>query len=184
MNIQYFFNAFPALDLGDIVLREIVASDAQDYFDYMSRNEMKGCLTKDNIPQTLEKAAEEVKYWGSLFTSKRSIYWAIALKETNQMIGTAGFNLISFPNSRSEISYDLSPDYWGKGIMLKSIKGILKFSDHALELVRIQATVIIDNERSIKLLERCGFQKEGLLKQYEVVEGKHKDYYMYGRVTI
>lgn len=182
MNIQYFFNAFPVLDLGDIVLREIVTSDAQDYFDYMSRNEMKSCLTKDNIPQTLEKAIEEVKYWGSLFTNKRSIYWAIALKKTNRMIGTAGFNLISFPNSRAEISYDLSPDHWGKGIMLKSIKGILKFSDYALELVRIQATVIIDNERSIKLLERCGFQKEGILKQYEVVDGRHKDYYMYGRV--
>lgn len=183
MNIQYFFNAFPTLDLGDIILREIEVSDAQDYFDYMSRKEMEGFLTKDNMPESLEKAVEEVQYWGSLFSSKRSIYWAIALKDTNKMIGTAGFNLISFPNSRAEISYDLSPDYWSKGIMLKSIKGILTFADHGLELVRVQATVITDNERSIKVLERCGFKQEGVLKQYEVVEGEHKDYYMYGRVS-
>ena len=68
--------------------------------------------------------------------------------------------------------------------MLKSIKGILTFADLVLALVRIQATVIIDNERSIKVLERCGFKREGLLKQYEVVEGEHKDYYMYARVQV
>ena len=183
MNIQYFFNNFPVLDLGDIILREIEISDAPDYFDYMSRKEMESFLTKDNMPESLEKAVEEVKYWGSLFPSKRSIYWAIALKDTNKMIGTAGFNVISFPNSRAELSYDLSPDYWGKGVMLKSIKGILTFSDQGLEIVRVQATVITDNERSIKVLERCGFKKEGILEKYEVVEGQHKDYYMYGRVA-
>jgi ribosomal-protein-alanine N-acetyltransferase len=183
VNIQYFFNNFPVLDLGDIILREIEISDASDYFDYMSRKEMESFLTKDNMPESLEKATEEVQYWRSLFPSKRSIYWAIALKDTNKMIGTAGFNVISFPNSRAELSYDLSPDYWGKGIMLKSIKGILTFSDQGLEIVRVQATVITDNERSIKVLERCGFKKEGILEKYEVVEGQHKDYYMYGRVA-
>tara|TARA_B110000503_G_scaffold141486_1_gene235210 strand:+ start:2464 stop:3018 length:555 start_codon:yes stop_codon:yes gene_type:complete len=183
VNIQYFFNNFPVLDLGDIILREIEISDAPDYFDYMSRKEMESFLTKDNMPESLEKATEEVQYWRSLFPSKRSIYWAIALKDTNKMIGTAGFNVISFPNSRAELSYDLSPDYWGKGVMLKSIKGILTFSDQGLEIVRVQATVITDNERSIKVLERCGFKKEGILEKYEVVEGQHKDYYMYGRVA-
>ena len=67
--------------------------------------------------------------------------------------------------------------------MLKSINGILKFADVGLELVRVQATVIIDNERSISVLERTGFKKEGLLEKYEIVEGEHKDYYMYSRVV-
>jgi ribosomal-protein-alanine N-acetyltransferase len=182
VNIQYFFGPFPALEAGEFVLREILESDAKDYFDYMSRDEMEGFLTKENRPQTLEKALEEVKYWGSLFPTKRSIYWAIARKDTNQMIGTAGFNMISFANSRAEISYDLSPDYWGKGVMLKSIKTILQFAEMSLGIIRTQATVITDNQRSIKVLERCGFVQEGLLKKYEVVEGEHKDYYMYGRV--
>lgn len=182
MNVQYFFGDFPALDLGDVILREIEESDAQDYYEYMSNNAMEGFLTKENRPNSVEKALEEVRYWSSLFPQKRSIYWAIALKENNKMIGTAGFNLISFPNDRAEISYDLSPEYWGKGIMLRSINGILKFADIALELVRVQATVIVDNERSIKVLERTGFKKEGLLKKYEIVEGEHKDYFMYSRV--
>ncbi len=183
MNTSYFFAPFPVLDLQDIVLREITSNDAQDYLDYMSRAEMEGFLTEQNRPQSLEKAKEEVEYWGSLFPTKRSIYWGIALTESNKLIGTAGFNHIAFTHSKAEISYDLSPDFWGKGVMLKSIKAILNFADAGLELVRVQATVITDNQKSINVLERCGFIQEGIMKKYEMVEGEHKDYFMYARVN-
>lgn len=180
---QYLFQPFPVIDLNDIVLREITEDDAQHYFNYMSRPEMSSFLTDSNRPTTFEEALTEVKYWGSLFRNKRSFYWGIALKSNNQLIGTLGFNVIYFAHMRAEISYDLDYEYWGKGIMLKSIKAILKFADLALGLVRVQATVIKDNERSIKVLERTGFLPEGILKKYEIVEGVHKDYYMYARVN-
>lgn len=182
MNIQPFFGPFPVIDLGNIVLREISEEDAPAYLAYMNNDHMVPFLTQETMPQNLEAAKGEVNYWGSLFPSKRSIYWAIALKDTNKMIGTAGFNSISFANSRAEISYDLDPAYWGKGIMLQSIKSILKFVDYTMGIIRIQATVVVNNERSIALLERCGFQKEGLLRKYEVVQGELRDYYMYARV--
>lgn len=183
MNIQVFFSNFPEIDLGDLVLRRIEMSDAGRYFDYMSDDRMAGFLTKENRPEDSAKAEQELKYWQSLFDTKRSIYWCIALKENNMMVGTAGFNGILMGHDRAEISYDLDPEYWGNGLMLKSIKGILNYSDVILGLKRVQATVIIDNERSIKLLERCGFDREGYLKKYEIVEGEHKDYYMYARVV-
>ena len=183
MNIKPFFDKFPVLDVNDVVLREIRISDAEDYFNYMSNKEMAGYLTKENRPGSIIKAAEDMAYWGGLFSSKKSIYWAIALKDNDKMIGTAGFNSIIFAHDRAEISYDLDPEYWGNGLMLKSIKAILKYSDLILAIRRVQATVIIDNERSIKLLERCNFKQEGYLKKYEIVEGEYKDYYMYARVT-
>jgi ribosomal-protein-alanine N-acetyltransferase len=182
MNTSCFFAPFPVIDLGDIILREISIDDSQDYLDYMQNDAMTGFLTYDNRPNNLEKSQEDLEYWRNVFYTKYSIYWAIALKENSKMIGTAGFNHIHFVNSRADISYDLNPDYWGTGVMLKSIKGILNFGDIVLQLVRVQATIITDNERSIKVAERCGFSREGLLKKYEVVENEHKDYYMYARV--
>jgi ribosomal-protein-alanine N-acetyltransferase len=183
MIIDYFYQPFPVFDLGDIILRELTESDAENYFNYMGRPEMAGYLTKSNMPSNIEQALEEVKYWASLFHNRRSFYWAIALKDTSQLIGTVGFNVISVNHVKAEISYDLDYNFWGKGIMLKSVKAVLKFADFALGLTRIQATVIVDNERSIKVLERCGFTKEGLLKKFEIVNGAHKDYYMYARVN-
>ena len=71
-----------------------------------------------------------------------------------------------------------------KLIIICNIKAILKFSDYTLGIIRVQATVITTNERSIKVLDRCGFQREGYLRKYELVEGELKDYYMYARVVI
>lgn len=178
---HHIYGPFPVIELGDILLREIESSDASAYFNYMSREVMSDFLTEDNMPKNFEEAAKELEYWANLFKNKRSFYWAIALKESNKMIGTAGFNILSPKHSKAEISYDLDYDHWGRGYMLKSIKAIIRFAEEALGISRIQATVIIDNERSIKILERCGFSKEGILKKFEVIKGQHKDYYMYAR---
>jgi ribosomal-protein-alanine N-acetyltransferase len=171
------------MNLGQVILREINPRDAEDYYSYMNRIEMEEFLTAQNRPGTVEQALEELQYWKSLFPLKRSVYWAIALAENNKMIGTVGFNHISFIHARAEISYDLDPDYWGNGYMTGAIESILDFADQMLELVRIQATVIVDNQKSIKVLERCGFQREGTMKKYEIVKNQHKDYYIYARVV-
>jgi len=147
----------------------------------MSSPKMQQFLSNDHIPKNLESALDDLVYWYKLFVEKRSIYWAITDKN-DQMIGTGGFNHISFKNARAEISYDLDPDYWGMGYMSKSLNTILEFAKNQLELVRVQATVATDNHRSIKLLERCGLIQEGILKKYEIVAGQHKDYFMYSKI--
>ncbi|HJD66927.1 MAG TPA: GNAT family N-acetyltransferase [Rickettsia endosymbiont of Bembidion lapponicum] len=178
---KYLYSPFPTLDLDDIILRELTDTDAEDYFNYMNKPEMAIYITESNRPKTLEEAKEEIRYWSSLYKNHRSFYWGIALKSDNKLIGTAGFNIINLEHHKAEISYDLDYSFWGQGIMLKSIKNILKIADH-IGIVRVQATVITDNLRSINLLERCGFAREGILKKYEIVANEHKDYYMYGRV--
>ena len=86
------------------MLRELTDEDAEDY---MSRPEMKAFLAEANCPPTMEQALEVIWYCGNLFRNKRSFYWGIALKNTDQLIGTAGFNIISPQNLRAKISYDL-----------------------------------------------------------------------------
>ncbi|XVN40443.1 MAG: GNAT family protein [Rickettsia endosymbiont of Argas persicus] len=181
INREYLRFPFPIIDLNDIVLRELTEFDAEDYFNYMSKPEMAIYITDSNRPQNLKEAQEEIRYWSSLYKNHRSFYWGVALKDCNKLIGTVGFNIINLEHHRAEISYDLDFSYWGQGIMLKSIKNILKIADH-IGIIRVQATVITDNIRSINLLERCGFAREGILKKYEIVANEHKDYYMYGRV--
>lgn len=173
---------FPLLDLDDIILRELSTDDAEEYLSYMMKPEMLPFLTDNNIPKNIEQAIEEVKYWGSLFRNRRGFYWAIALKSNNQLIGTAGFNSVSMLHLKAEISYDLDPAYWGKGIMIKSIKNILKFIEY-MGIVRIQATVVTNNVRSISLLERCHFIQEGVLKKYEIIQAAHRDYYLYAKIN-
>lgn len=183
MTAKYFFNTFPIFDLDNIVLREIYESDALDYFNYMSHNLMTSYLTDETRPSNIKQALDEVKYWRGLFIQKKSIYWAISLKKNNKIIGSIGFNAVSFCEYKAEISYDLNPNYWGKGIMFKSINKILNFSDIFLKLTNIKATVVIHNKKSINLLNKTGFKREGVIENYEIINGEYKDYYLYSRTT-
>ncbi len=176
------FDHFPEFDLGGIRLRQICDADAPSYQRYMSTPQVSEFLTNDNIPATVTHALSDLRYWGGLFAAKRSFYWGIANAVTDELIGTIGFNLWNRSHNRAEISYDLAPAFWGHGIMFHSMEKVLGFADQFLGVVRIQATVVVTNQRSMKLLEKYGFEKEGLLRQYENVGGKQMDYYMYSRV--
>ncbi len=52
-----------------------------------------------------------------------------------------------------------------------------------LGFARIQATVLDTNVASAGVLERCGFQREGLLRRYRLVRGEPRDFWMYARVN-
>jgi [ribosomal protein S5]-alanine N-acetyltransferase len=181
-NTLVFYEPFPLFELeDDLILRGIRDEDAPDYLEYMRHPQVMTCLTDDNIPGSLSESLTELRYWGSLFPNKRSFYWGIAVKSTNRLIGTIGFNNINFRHLKSEISYDLDYNFWGRGIMFKALQKVAEFAKD-MNLVRIQATVITTNERSIKVLEKCGFTEEGILRKYEIVHGEHKDYYLYAKL--
>jgi ribosomal-protein-alanine N-acetyltransferase len=173
---------FPVIDLSDIILRELSEDDLCDYFNYMRKPEMALHLTADNYPESLSCARNDLRYWMGLFKSGRSCYWGIELKSINRLIGTIGFNVISTKHSRGEISYDLDSAFWHQGIMSKVLKAVLNFVDKKLFLVRVQATVAVDNIGSIKVLEKCGFVQEGRMSKFEIIQARHVDYYMYARV--
>lgn len=171
---------FPVIDCGDFILRNIMPlSDAKDYFDYMSNRNVFEFVSTNSACKSLQHAQSELKIWGGLFNTRTSIYWAIALKSDDKMIGSIGFNYISDAHSRGELSYDLSHQHWGKGIMTRAIKAVIDFSRTELKLIRLQATAAQINKRSRAVLERCKFKAEGLLQKYEYLHGKYVDHVMY-----
>jgi ribosomal-protein-alanine N-acetyltransferase len=177
-----FNKAFPCFELEqDIVLDNICAeSDAAEYFFYMNSPQVRDFISIGNLPSSIEKAKEDLRYWSSLFTVKRGFYWSI--RNNKKLIGTIGFNTLSFAHLKGEISYDLSYEYWNKGIMTKAISKIVNFSHKNLNLVRIQACTARNNKKSIKLLERCKFKAEGLMKKFEILNGEHVDYVLYSHI--
>jgi len=173
------FSHFPTFKFGDYTVRAINAQkDALGFFNYVNKDEVSSFIGEDSVPETVDKAYQELNYWGSLFSLGRSYYWTIA-NEKDEIVGTVGFNNISRQHLRGELSYDLDPKYWGKGIMTNAVFLILEFALQKMGLVRIQATVGQHNPRSIKLLESLNFKKEGELAKYEKLQGKHYDFYMY-----
>lgn len=93
--------------------------------------------------------------------------WAIVLKENNKVIGS----IKTSPDENrgryyaKYVSYVLSADYWGKGYMTEAISRIIKYVFEEMNLDLLSAFHYPNNNRSKRVLERCGFQYETTIKQ-------------------
>jgi ribosomal-protein-alanine N-acetyltransferase len=179
------FDSFPVLTINDnIVLRKInIEDDYKNFFYYITNPLVTKYLSSDDIPASIDFAKIELGYWDKMFDRKSSIYWAISLIKANKIIGTAGFNFWNQTQRRAEISYDLDPNFWSKGIMTSSIEAITNFALENMQVQRIQATVAIDNFSSIKVLEKNGYNQEGILKKYGYLSDQMIDFYMYAKTV-
>jgi ribosomal-protein-alanine N-acetyltransferase len=175
---------FPSFDLENGFLLDIIRpeSDSAEYFFYMNNPHVREFISAGNLPVSIEKAREDLQYWSGLFNARRGFYWAIRDQINHNLIGTIGFNSLSFVHFKGEISYDLAFAFWGKGIMTKAINKIVDFAHAKLKLVRVQAYSAKSNKKSLKLLERCKFKAEGVLHKFELLHGRHLDYVMYASV--
>ena len=77
------------------------------------------------------------------------------------------------------IGYWMGERHAGQGHMLKALELAIPHIFSGLQLHRIEAACIPDNVRSIRLLEKAGFQREGYLREYLKINGEWRDHVMY-----
>ncbi len=169
---------FPTIDLGDFVLREQTLEDAEDFLEYYSDPEVSKYIVSF-IPQTVDEARSEIGYWINVFDYNDGLYFAIARKSDNKMIGSVGVSGVNRSHNRIEASYDLAQEYWGRGIMTKALSAVLKYAFEELKFNRIEAYAMPGNIGSQKVLEKCGFNFEGNLRQHRYHNGKYVDIGIY-----
>lgn len=164
-----FFSQFPVLETERLILRELRYEDGPDIYAYFNEDVAK---YYDWLPATVAEGRGFVRYFKTGYKEEQSIRWGITVKPCDNVVGSCGFS--DFDHfSRVELGYELSKEYWGKGIMSEVLRILIPFGLQKLGLHRIQASVVPANTVSIHLLEKFGFQKEGLLRQYNYV--RHRD---------
>jgi ribosomal-protein-alanine N-acetyltransferase len=82
-----------------------------------------------------------------------------------------------------QIGYWIGERYAGRGLMLEALCLLVSYAFETLRLHRIEAACIPDNLRSLRLLEKAGFRREGLLRSYLRINGTWQDHYLYALVV-
>ena len=174
------FTALPAFEYEGVLLRALEASDIEAWYRYLSMP-----VVFEHTSWNLHEASELAPYaWlPEEFTPSSLLRFAIALKSTNQLVGTAGFHTVSPQNQSAEIAYDLAPELWGKGIATAVCRELVHWAHTCASVIRVQASVLQSNARSAAVLERCGFEREGLLRSYRIVRGVPSNFIMYSHVA-
>ncbi len=108
--------------------------------------------------------------------------WAIEVD--GQAVGGIGLVPLEDVHARcAHIGYWLGEPYWGRGIMTAVVRRI---SDHALgELgfLRLEAPVYAWNPASMRVLEKCGYAREGVLRKSVLKDGEVIDSVLYAKVA-
>lgn len=124
-----------------------------------------------------------IKLLNDLAQENKAIRFSILVQESNEIIGSCGYNSLDFDNLKAEIGYDIARSQWGKGYATEAIFSLLAHAFSTMKLNRIEAKVDPDNVNSIKLLQKLNFTYEGTLRAYERAGETFSDLNMYSKLA-
>lgn len=169
----------PTIKTEHLLLRNMTADDTDDLREWLG------------LPQIYE-------YWGRkatkgerepelLFLPKRvtkkpkidmDFKWGIELTGEKKVIGILEIFDIE-DNQMGYIAYRLHPGYWNHGYATEALQAAIQFVFSNTELDRLHANANVKNVRSNRVLEKCGFTKEGTIRHGKMVK-EYCDYNVWG----
>ena len=158
-----------------LLLREIALNDIPAIHNLHSLSETDQYNTM-GIPESIEVTQQLVTDW--LLTTDqlpRVKYVFVIENNKKEFIGIIGMN-IGRPKYRyAEVWFKLHPLFWNNGYATEVVKCLLQFGFAQLTLHRIEAGCAVENLASAKVLEKCGFIKEGRCRKKLPIRGEWKD---------
>lgn len=167
----------PVIDTPRLRIRPMRKSDVPVLKEWMPDPSLytywgKGPGKTDKHPESLfEKAAKPTK----------SFHLGIEETACGKVIGDLWVYLIE--NDRmASVAIRLAPSRQGKGLGTEALSAMTRFCFERTELRRLWAEVDVRNTPSQRMLEKCGYRREGLIRQGKMVQ-TWCDYYIYGMLS-
>ena len=167
------------LETPRLWLRPLVNSDWPMYFELKTH-----ALVQQNVGDIQSDSLIRQGFESRLPSwDKKKNQWlclVIVLKETEEVLGVTGFLPEWEPYQQAEVGYMLHPSHHRKGYGAESLRAVVQFALEQCQFHKLKATVTEGNTASCYLLEKLGFQKEGLLRDNFKMNGAWKNDIVYG----
>jgi ribosomal-protein-alanine N-acetyltransferase len=169
--------AQPVLRTERLVLRPMATSDVEFVLRHFGDPLVHRYLVDSQPTATLRDAQSIVDFY-TLEPSPLRMRWVITTAVDGEPIGTCGFHLRSLSHHRAEVGYDLTPTWWGRGVMSEAVAVVLGHGFDSLGLHRIAACIHPENTPSLRLAERLGFVREGIARDLFFDGSNYHDHWM------
>lgn len=147
-----------------IYLRALELSDSENLIKWRNDREVTASLGGNTYFFSSYREIEWIK--DAINNDKSNVRLSICTEENNVHIGIINLTSINWVNRSAEFSIMLGEkNFWGKGLGTEATLLMLAYGFQELNLNRIYLTVREDNVSAIKLYEKVGFVKEGILRE-------------------
>jgi RimJ/RimL family protein N-acetyltransferase len=131
-------------------------------------------------PQTVQEARDWIARRIELAATEHHEHFAVESDLAGGLAG--GVNLSIGQPGRAEIGYFIAAWARRRGIASSAVRSAVRWAhDHGVE--RLEAVIDTENTASLAIVERAGFQREGVLRSYRTLHGVARDMYMYARLA-
>ncbi|WP_346884835.1 GNAT family protein [Clostridium sp. UBA4395] len=181
---EFYNNAYKkelAIQGNKISIRVLNSDDARDLLEYYTRN--KDFLSKFEPHRDEEFYTVEVQKQSLIENYKEFIKGEGAhfgIYKAEKMIGRIRiYNIVHGVFKSAFIGYSMDEQYQGNGYMKEAVSLVVTYAYEELGLHRIEATTLVDNEKSQRVLKACGFNELGICKEYLHINGKWRDHVIF-----
>ncbi|MBU0661138.1 GNAT family N-acetyltransferase [Patescibacteria group bacterium] len=134
-----------------------------DYDDLLALHTNE--LVREYLGGTLTKDEFDQKFKDFLSAELPECYWVVRETGSDKLIGLISISKYH-DKEKFEISYELHPDFWGKGYGTEIVQKAVSYALDELKLKELYAETQKKNLKSMKLLEKIGFKFMGEVERF------------------
>lgn len=188
-----FLRPTSSQEISPVVRGRGVALRPLNSNDYAAWAELRA-LSKDHLtpweptwaPDELSRTSYRRRLRHYLREARDDLGYAFAIVKENedQLIGG-----LTLSNVRRGVTQAAALGYWlgrphsGQGHMSAAVRAVLPYAFFGLKLHRLEAASMPANEASIRVLENCGFTREGFSRRYLKINGVWEDHILFARLA-
>ena len=161
-----------------VVLRELLDSDLETLVE-LANNENVSRYLVDTFPYPYTKSDGQ---WWIRTGSKQNGAMTRVIEYQGQFVGSIGLHpQLGWRSHVAEIGYWVAEGHWRKGIATAALTQMTDYGFTTLQLRKLYAPVLAPNIASMRVLAKCGYALEGLLKSDVQKRGIYFDIHQYAR---
>jgi RimJ/RimL family protein N-acetyltransferase len=162
----------PFLIGSSIYLRPLEREDAEVLAPYFNDPE----ITRTILSRPPISFRAEADFLEKLGQNESDLVLGIVIKATDRLIGGTGLHQLHFKNRSGVFGISIGAhEEWGKGYGLEATRLIVNYAFETLNLNRVSLHVFEYNTRALRVYEKAGFRREGVLRQDNYREGRYWD---------
>ncbi len=134
-------------------------------------------LSRGAFRRRLERYARELE---------RNEAYPFFIFRTADRVLLGGLNLTNVRRgaaSAASLGYWMGAPFAGRGVMSNAVRQVCRLAFEELDIRRIEAACLPENAASVRLLEKTGFRREGLAREYLAINGAWRDHLLYAKLA-
>jgi RimJ/RimL family protein N-acetyltransferase len=159
---------------GEIVVRPPVAEDAAGLYQAVveTMDELERWMSLATEDYSITRLVTWIEKQPETWQARTNFNFLIFDSNTGEILGLYFLNQVDWFHRMASLGYWVRSSQRGRGIAAGAANLVTRFGFESLELLRVEVVVSVENQASLRVAEKLGAHKEGILRNRIYVRGQ------------